>query len=260
MKILNKAGSAENKLPSSNSNLIGKIVKPEKNSDLIQASQNKNLKTESVEKQKVPPMINKTKTEILEKHTNSESLSKSANLKKVKSEPLESVSRNNVDTQNKSSKLLKIKSESLENNYSMTKKIKTEIPETIVQTNHSDDTRSKIKSAKSNKESSIEIANIKSEPQILNPIIKVKSEPLNELANSADVKPTTSKGGYLNEKQVSFNIEKEPINTDLDIQEKIASICKAALKPFYINRTINKDDYKMIMKKVVTKVLTKKNI
>ena len=38
------------------------------------------------------------------------------------------------------------------------------------------------------------------------------------------------------------------------IQEKIVDAAKKAIKYFYLSKKITKDDYKMIMKKVVTKV------
>ena len=35
---------------------------------------------------------------------------------------------------------------------------------------------------------------------------------------------------------------------------EIVSICKATIKPYFIEKKINKDEYKFIMKKVVDKV------
>ena len=39
------------------------------------------------------------------------------------------------------------------------------------------------------------------------------------------------------------------------MQDDIVNAAKQAIKPFYVGKKINKDDYKMIMKKVVNKCL-----
>jgi len=41
----------------------------------------------------------------------------------------------------------------------------------------------------------------------------------------------------------------------LNNQDKIVNAAKTAIKPYYVSKKINKDDYKEIMKKVVTKSL-----
>ena len=41
----------------------------------------------------------------------------------------------------------------------------------------------------------------------------------------------------------------------LNSQEKIVSTAKNCIKPYYMSKKINKEDYKFIMKKVVTKVI-----
>lgn len=43
------------------------------------------------------------------------------------------------------------------------------------------------------------------------------------------------------------------LNSSL-IQDKIVAIAKASLKPYYVNKKIDKESYKIIMKKVVNKV------
>jgi len=49
--------------------------------------------------------------------------------------------------------------------------------------------------------------------------------------------------------------EKKTSGTILDSQEKIVDAAKLALKPYFVSKKVNKDDYKNIMKKVVTKSL-----
>ena len=43
-------------------------------------------------------------------------------------------------------------------------------------------------------------------------------------------------------------------NLVLDNQEKIVNAAKLAMKPFYLSNKVSKEDYKAVMKKVVTKV------
>jgi hypothetical protein len=47
---------------------------------------------------------------------------------------------------------------------------------------------------------------------------------------------------------------KARVSVILDNQEKIVSAAKNAIKPYFVSKKISKDDYKVIMKKVVTKV------
>jgi len=47
---------------------------------------------------------------------------------------------------------------------------------------------------------------------------------------------------------------KTRVSVILDNQEKIVSAAKNAIKPYFVSKKITKDDYKVIMKKVVTKV------
>lgn len=46
---------------------------------------------------------------------------------------------------------------------------------------------------------------------------------------------------------------KSQLTTEFD-REKIADIAKQVLKPYFVNKIIDKDQYKLIMKKVVIKV------
>lgn len=48
--------------------------------------------------------------------------------------------------------------------------------------------------------------------------------------------------------------EKKVISV-LDTQEKIVDAAKLALKPHFVSKKVSKDDYKIIMRKVVTKSL-----
>ncbi|RMZ95172.1 hypothetical protein BpHYR1_018901, partial [Brachionus plicatilis] len=79
--------------------------------------------------------------------------------------------------------------------------------------------------------------------------------------------PTEPKIDPMSRPEVKFNPEKKYLkksesmdeaillNSKADcIQEQIAMICKTTLKPYFLKNKIDKEDYKMIMKKVVNKV------
>ncbi len=88
---------------------------------------------------------------------------------------------------------------------------------------------------------------VQNKPLITDPLsLKIKDEPVVQIEEVKKESPQTQIRTY-------FNRNEEPVKSD-DIQEKIAETAKKSLKLFFKSNTINKEEYKYIMKKVVGKV------
>ncbi|CAF0943076.1 unnamed protein product [Brachionus calyciflorus] len=233
----------------------------------------------------------KTKSEPLEKIQNKKikiepnstveskksDIGSSLNLIRVKSEPLEKIQYKKVKTEpnlpveslktnvkkpdvDSSQSLVKVKSEPFDTkkNPKIEPSAIRKIPEKIEQKSAGQQ-RFKSKALISKK------SDVLNEEKISNEKNKRKLG-VKELENVSHL-PNTSKNLAKIDKQESQHVAKiktEPFDNSTNkeennkstdaIQEQIALICKSAIKPFYFKQTIDKEDYKLIMKKVVTKV------
>lgn len=82
--------------------------------------------------------------------------------------------------------------------------------------------------------------------------VEAEYKELDERLNEFNKKNVLNNNSSLNDTIPSTTVSK--INKK-KVQDEIVNAAKQAIKPFYVNKKINKDDYKMIMKKVVNKCL-----
>jgi len=78
----------------------------------------------------------------------------------------------------------------------------------------------------------------------------------NDSNNNSSILNQLNSDPKANNKKISYSSNKKVIkNLVLDNQEKIVNAAKLAMKPFYLSNKVSKEDYKVVMKKVVTKCL-----